>query len=322
MDNEKETMPHKEEVAAKGADAPEKKKADAEDDFEYDSEGNIIIPEVNFDDEEEEEGDEEEALLEGEEEDDGDEDSGDTDGEDDEETEADEESTEEPEEKAEEENSEEEAAKTDEDAKKEDDDGAPDEKDKEIARLRAELEAFRSQAEDTLKALDAEASDPLRGLAKMAADAEGTPVDEYLAKRQSEERDNQARALLRQQEYEKIFRADISELHAAYPDTKQYDDIRALPEEILKKFASFRDRGLSAKEAYAAANPDGIRTNIATAVKKQTMHESKSHLHSSVPKGSKDNSIVMPESELKEWRELFPGKTDKEIRTLYKNTAK
>lgn len=270
-------------------DDPDEAENERDDEFEYDEDGNIIIPEVVFD--EDEDGDENNGDAEEEKKEDGNE-----------------------EEPAE---SEEEEPKAEEPPKKEE----PSEKDLKIARLEAELLKLKNQSRDTLAKLGVKGDDVIEGLASLAAEAEGTTTQEYLQKKANEERDAKARALLQQTEFEKIARADLAELHAAYPDTKQYKDVRELPSEILKKFGRFRDAGLSAKEAYAAANPDGIRNNVATAVKKQSLHESKSHLKTAVPKGSKDNSVSMPKSELKQWRDLFPGKSDKEIMALYKSTV-
>ena len=259
---------------------------DEDDEFEYDEDGNIIIPDVVFDDEEGEEDDEDAADEEGEPED--------------------------PEESEDSEGDKEVAEPTD---------AKPDEKDARITQLEAKLSKLEAQGKETLSKLGVKSKDVMEGLVSLAAEADGTTAQEYLQKKATEERDALARSLLQQQEFEKIARADLAELHAAYPETKQYTDIRKLPKDILKKFGRFRDAGLSAKEAYAAANPDGIRTNVATAVKKKSLHESKSHLHTTVPKGSKDNSIVMPKSELNRWRDIFPDKSDKEIMSLYKSTV-
>lgn len=254
-----------------------------DDEFEYDEDGNIIIPEVVYDDEE-----------------DGD--------------------------NTDEEEGEPEKSKESEDSKENKEvtkpaDSNSDEKDTKIARLEAELLRLKAQGKETLSKLGVKNKDVMEGLVSLAAEADGTSPAEYMKKKAIEERDNQARALLQQTEFEKIARADLAELHAAYPETKQYTDIRKLPTDVLQKFGRFRDAGLNAKEAYAAANPDGIRKTVATAVKKQSLHESKSHLHTTVPKGSKDSSVVMPKSELKEWRDLFPDKSDKEIMALYKSTV-
>ena len=113
---------------------------------------------------------------------------------------------------------------------------------------------------------------------------------------------------------------DLKELHAAYPETQKYKHIRDLPDGVRQEFGKYRDLGLSAKKAYAAANPDGIRTDTATAVKKQVQHASKDHLKSSVPKPSKSDGVSMTKAELAYWRETFPGKSDAEIKRLYKQS--
>lgn len=260
-----------------------------DDEFEYDEDGNIIIPEVVYDDETEEDGDE---------------------------------TSEEPaEEQGEPEKTEESEESDGNKEVAEPVDPKPDERDTRIAQLEAELSRFIAQGKETLSKLGVKDKDVMEGLVSLAAEADGTTPEEYLKKKAIEERDAKARALLQQTEFEKKARADLAELHAAYPETKQYTDIRKLPSDILHKFGRFRDAGLNAKEAYAAANPDGIRNTVATAVKKQSLHESKSHLRTTVPKGSKDNSVVMPKSALREWRELFPDKSDKEIMSLYKSTV-
>ncbi len=258
---------------------------DSDDEFEYDEDGNIIIPDVVYD-EEEEEDDENAAEEEGE--------------------------TDTPEEREDSEGEEGVAEPTD---------AQPDAKDVRIAQLERELLKFKTQGKETLAKLGVKNEDVMEGLVSLAAEADGVTPQEYLQKKASEERDAQARALLQQQEFEKVARADLAELHASYPETKQYKDIRDLPKDILQKFGRFRDKGLTAKQAYAASNPDGIRTTVATAVKKKSLHESKSHLHTSVPKGSKDDGIVMPKKDMAYWRELFPNMSDKEIRSLYKSTV-
>lgn len=257
---------------------------DEDDEFEYDEDGNIIIPDV-VDDEEGEEDDEDAAEEEGE-----------TDDSDESEDSDEEEEVAEP-------------------------DNAQDEKDARIAQLEAELGKFKAQGKETLSKLGVKSDDVMEGLVSLAAEADGVTPQEYLQKKASADRDAQARALLQQQEFEKLATADLAELHAAYPETQQYKHIRELPDDIKKKFGRFRDAGLSAKEAYAAANPDGIRTQVATAVKKKSLHDSKSHLRTTVPKGSKDDGIVVPKKDMAYWRELFPNMSDKEIRSLYKSTA-
>lgn len=266
---------------------------DQDDEFEYDEEGNIVIPDVEFDPDEdvlgedtEEETPEEEPEEEGE------------DGESDEVT-------------AEEQKEEE----TPEEATTE-----PDPRDTEIADLKARLKAIESQAKATLKTIGVEEEDALAGLVKVAADAENKTPEQYNAEKAKKENDEIARNMLRNQLFEAKAAADLKELHAAYPETKQYKHLREMPPEILKTFGAQRDAGFSVKQAYAAANPDGIRKEVATSVKKQAQHDSKAHLKSSVPKPSKPDAIAMSKAELADWREMFPGMSDAEIRKLYKQS--
>jgi hypothetical protein len=266
---------------------------DQDDEFEYDEEGNIVIPDVEFDPEEDELGeDTEEETPEKEPEEEGE------DGESDEVTA----------EGQKEEETPEEATTT------------PDPRDTEIADLKARLNAIESQAKATLKTIGVEEEDALAGLVKVAADAENKTPEQYNAEKAKKENDEIARNMLRNQLFEAKAAADLKELHAAYPETKQYKHLREMPPEILKTFGAQRDAGFSVKQAYAAANPDGIRSDVASSVKKQAQHDSKAHLKSSVPKPSKPDAIAMSKAELADWREMFPGMSDAEIRKLYKQS--
>lgn len=266
---------------------------DQDDEFEYDEEGNIVIPDVEFDPEEDELGEDTEEE---------------TPEEEPEEKEEDGESEEVPAEEQKEEEKPEEAA------------NVPDPRDTEIADLKARLKAIESQAKATLKTIGVEEEDALAGLVKVAADAENKTPEQYNADKAKKENDEIARNMLRNQLFEAKATADLKELHAAYPETKQYSHIKDLPADVRGKFGKFRDMGLSAKEAYAAANPDGARQAVADSVKKQAQHDTKAHLKSSVPKPSKPDAIAMSKAELRELKELFPNLSTAEITKLYKQT--
>ena len=254
---------------------------DPEEEFEYDEDGNIIIPDVVEDEEEEDVADNEGETEDG---------------------------------------------KEGEDSKLEAEVAEPtaekDATNEELEALKKELAAYKSQTKDTLAKLGVNTEDALEGLASLAAEADGITTEEYLKRKTQAEQDEKARALLRTAEFEKMARADLAELQAVFPETQSYKDIRDMPKDILKEFGKYRDMGLSPKAAYAAANPDGIRNNVATAVKKQSLHDTKTHLQSSVPKGSKDNSIKMTKKDLEYWRGIFPNRSDKEIAKLYKESMK
>lgn len=257
---------------------------ESDDEFEYDEDGNIIIPDV-IDDGEEESEDEEESSTDTE-------DATEDDGED---TDT--------------------ASPTEEPAKNDAEANADKAR---ILDLEAYLKRLQAQGKDTLKALGVDTDDVLAGLARLAAEAEGITPEEY-AKRQTQAQTmERARQMVQRTEFEKKARADLAELQAVYPETKGYTDIRQIPN--LKRFGELRDLGLSPKEAYSAANPDAIRNNVATAVKKQSLQDTKKHLHSAVPKGSRDTAPKMSRAELTLWRELFPELNDKELLKLYKQT--
>ena len=82
--------------------------------------------------------------------------------------------------------------------------------------------------------------------------------------------------------------------------------------------------GLTPEQAYSAANYGAVIEKSSEAASQQTrnLSQTKSHLRSNVPIGSKDTSITISKKELAEYKELFPEKSDKEIVALYKQTIK
>lgn len=195
-----------------------------------------------------------------------------------------------------------------------------DEKDREIQNLRRELSALKSQSKDTLAKLGVEDGDIMAGLVKLAAEAEEITPEEYLRRKTEQDRNAEAVRALQAIEFEKKMKSDLAEVHAAYPETRAYDSVTKFPN--FAKFGQFRDKGLSPKEAYIAANPDTVRASVATATKRQSLNETKNHLKPVVSKQSKDNSITITKKEMSEYRELFPHMSDKEIMSLYRQTKK
>lgn len=256
---------------------------DDSDEFEYDEDGNIIIPEVIDDEQEEETQDEEESEGE--------------------ETDADEnEGSEE---------SEETAKPTP---------PAQDEKDREIAELKRKLAAYEAQGKETLDKLGIKSDSVMEGLEKAAAESDDISLEEYQKQKAEKQRSDEAQKLLQRTEFERKMKADLAEVQKDFPETRGLKYITEI--ENFVEFAKFRDKGLTPKQAYSAANPDGVRKSVATAVKQQSLNDTKSHLKSAVPKGSKDSSITMSKKELAEWRDIFPDKSDKELVKLYRDSLK
>ena len=196
----------------------------------------------------------------------------------------------------------------------------PDERDAEISRLKSEKEEYDALISDALAALGIKGENGKEALIKLAAEAEEKTPEEYLEELNKRKRAKQAEAILRKTEFEKKAQLDLAEIHAAFPETKVYKSIYDIPN--LEEFGSYRDKGLTAKKAYIAANPDAVRKSVAEATKKQSLNDTKNHLKSNVPKGSKDTTPRMTRRELESYRDLFPDMSDKEIDELYRSAVK
>ena len=258
-----------------------------DDEFEYDEDGNIIIPDVIDEDAE----DEEDAADDEEEQDE-------TDGE----------NNSDENEGSNEENTETEVVKP-----------ATDEKDKRIAELEQELTKLKAQGKETLSKLGVkDTGNVLEGLESLAAEADDISVEDYRKKKQETEQADEAKKILQKAEFEKKAAADLAELKKYYPELANVKTIYEI--ENLVEFGRYRDLGIAPKQAYAAANPDKLRENAANAAKQKSLNETKKHLQSLVPKGSKDTSITMTKKELATWRDLFPTLSDKELVKLYKQS--
>ena len=194
--------------------------------------------------------------------------------------------------------------------------------DEDAPRLRAELDALRKQTSETLKKLGVETDDPMGGLEALAADAEGLTLEEYRQRKFDAERAEKADRLLKQQEFERLAAQDLAALQTEFPETRAYKSLLEMPAEVRQVFARLREKGLSPKQAYAAANVDGIRSNVAASVKKTAMHDGKEHLRTAVPKNAKNTAFRMTRSQLEEARAIFPGYSDQKIIALYKQASK
>lgn len=266
---------------------------DGKSEFEYDDEGNVIVPDVTSDEEEEDEDveidlDEDEESEEGE-------------GEGEEETQTDAETS----------------SKTEEPEKKTETEEPLTERER---ALQAKLEAIERQAKETLKKLGVKDGyeNPLEGLQKVAAESSDMTLEEYKKKTEEERTLAEAQNLIRQQKFAQLKAADLSELKKAFPHLSEVNDLEKINNFL--EFAQLRDKGLTPKQAYLAANPDEAYSRAESYNKAKARNDSKAHLRSAVPVSAKDNSIRMSKAQLAEWRELFPDLGDKEIARLYAKT--
>ena len=194
----------------------------------------------------------------------------------------------------------------------------PPAEDEEKATLRRRLAAFEEQAKDTLSKMGVSEQDPLKGLAKLAAEAEGKSEEEYLRDQREKRELAAARARVQREAFEKRMQADLARIHAAYPETKMYKSPEEFPN--FKRFGELVDSGNTPEEAYIASHPDTRAKAVIGAAQQHTLNGTKKHLRSSVPTGGRAGDVTIPRSELREWRELFPGMSDRELTSLYKKT--
>ena len=194
----------------------------------------------------------------------------------------------------------------------------PPAEDEEKAALRRELAQLRSQARDTLSKMGVAEQDPVKGLAKLAAEAAGVPEEEYLKKQREEAELEAARARVQRERFEARMQRDLAEIHAAYPETKMYKSPEEFPN--YKRFGELMDKGNTPAEAYIASHPDARANAVAAATRQHDLNDTKKHLRSNVPTGTNSKTVTMPRSVLREWREIFPDKSDRELAALYKKT--
>lgn len=191
-------------------------------------------------------------------------------------------------------------------------------KDRYIASLEAELRRLKSQAGDALKKLGVKAEDEYDGLIRLAAEAEDKTPEEYRKIRAQAERDEEERLARNRAAFEEKMRQDLAEVQASFPEAKKYRSVKDFPN--FAEFGKYRDAGLSPKKAFLASHEEEVRGSVASAVRRQSLNETKNHLRSAVSKGTRDDSVKMSKKELSEWRGLFPDKSDREILALYRKT--
>lgn len=259
---------------------------DDSDEFEFDDEGNIIIPEVD-----EETGDTEEENA----------------------AEEQEENSEEPSDKETEP-----VTKDAESAEKPAPAPEPDARDEENARLKAQVAEYERLAKSALSKMGVNAKDGKSALIKLAAEAEGISEEEYVKKHAEDAKNEEARRFMQAAKFNEKKARDLAAVQAAYPDAKKYKDVEEFPN--FKRFAYLCDHGSTPEEAYIAAHRMQVAESVAQSVKQQSLNGTKDHIKSTVPKGAKNNQTTMTKAELSQWKDMFPHLSTKEIIALYRKT--
>ena len=284
MDNERNDQLDEELEAEVPDDDVTDVELDDSDEFEFDDEGNIIIPEVEEENLEDEDDLEEQEDAAGETSD-----------------------------------KETEPEEVQEPAKEPAPAPARDARDEENERLRRQVAEYDRLAKKALAKMGVDAKDGKSALIKLAAEAEGVSEDEYIKKHAEDEKNEEARKFMQAAKYNEKKARDLAAVHAAYPESKKYKDVEEFPN--FKRFAYLCDHGSTPEEAYIAAHRTQVAESVAQSVKQQSLNGTKDHIKSAVPKGAKNNQVTMTKAELSQWRDMFPEKSDKEIIALYRQSA-
>lgn len=193
----------------------------------------------------------------------------------------------------------------------EESDPAPDAKDRRIRELEEKLTETTSAAARALAKLGIDGGDPIAGLERMGAEAEGKTVEEYRAEAQREREAAQDAALLQEVKYARIREADFAAITAEIPAAAQYKRVEDFPH--FARFAELRCKGATPVEAFRA-------THSITETPKAAP-DSKAHLRSNAVGGAKSTATTLTRSQMAEYRDMFPGMSDRDIVALHKRAS-
>ena len=113
----------------------------------------------------------------------------------------------------------------------------------------------------------------------------------------------------------------IEEVGKIDSDIKSVEDIEKSDRypDILRYV---KDNRLSIVDAYKLVYADKLNEKKTAAVKQQAINNAKSQQHLTATEGgtNTDDLKDIPQSQLPQWREWFPNKSDKELREMYNNS--
>lgn len=136
---------------------------------------------------------------------------------------------------------------------------------------------------------------------------ETAPVEETVSPApDSESADENAAPL---PDYEALAGADMRTLRAEFPEILDISDLSMLDDPA--RYGELREMGLSPKEAY-----------LATRKPHASGRDNRSHLKSALPRAVVGGGEGIAPEDLSDYREIFDGMTDHEIRKLYKKVTR
>lgn len=174
--------------------------------------------------------------------------------------------------------------------------------------------AIIRQGRKTLRSLGVEVKsddDVLIELQRIAAETEGKSLEEYQKEQATEEANDLSN--------EAVYARDLAAIQKEYPATKNYKHLKELPN--LKRFVELMQTGkMSAVEAFELSHPQQAKDQIVKSVKQSSLNDTKSHLKSTIPKKSGGKREIS-NSEMREYRDMFPDLSDKEIEKLCRRVS-
>lgn len=207
---------------------------------------------------------------------------------------------------------------------------ATDAKDAEIEDLRRQLAAkdgelnnVRNLSRETLQKMGVQVDGSVEeALEKANAESEGVSLEEYRKARAATAEAQAAEAQAKKQAFEQLAASDLSELKKSFPDLLNHKHISECFDNMtdFMQFGKLRDSGVEPKTAYLAVNGDKVRTKQAAAARQKAASDGKQHLNSAVSKKASGDNIVIPKEDFRQFKDMFPNLSDKEIRALYKQT--
>lgn len=117
-------------------------------------------------------------------------------------------------------------------------------------------------------------------------------------------------------DYAAMAASDVAELNRLFPSLG-ITDLRKI--DNAGRYGALRDMGLSVEEAFRATNHARIGAQSTPVVRKA---DGKAHIRGDMPAHQATDGFSMSAAEMRDARELFPGKSDKEIIALYRSVSR
>lgn len=194
---------------------------------------------------------------------------------------------------------------------------------KQVAERDTALSNVRNLSKETLQKMGVQVDGSVEeALEKANAESEGVSLEDYRKTRAATAEAQAAETQAKKQAFEQLAASDLSELKKSFPDLLNNKHISECFDNMTDfvQFGKLRDNGVEPKTAYLAVNGDKVRTKQAAAAQQKAASGGKQHLNSAVSKKASGDTVFMSKETMREWKELFPHLSEKEIKELYKQS--